>query len=249
MQKTLAIIPARYASTRFPGKPLIDIAGKTMIERVYRQVKKATAVQEVIVATDDDRIAAVVKHFGGLVEMTSDQHPSGTDRCAEVANRFRGQFDVVINVQGDEPFINPEQISLLCVAFEQPEVTIATLCKQITDEETLHNPNVVKVVKNAQNKAMYFSRQAIPYLRNHPQPWFMQHLHYKHLGIYAFRLNTLLELTKLKPSGLELAESLEQLRWLENGYSIALQETQHETLAIDSPADLEFVEKYLKSLG
>ena len=245
--KTIAIIPARYASTRFPGKPLVDIGGQTMIERVYRQVQQAR-VQEVVVATDDERIAEAVRQFGGRVEMTAADHPSGTDRCAEVAARFSGAFDVVVNVQGDEPFINPEQIDLVCAPFAHPEVEIASLCKRITHESELYNPNVVKVVSGTTGDAICFSRLPLPYLRNIPDnEWLSQGMHYKHLGVYAFRLPVLQELTRLPQGKLELAESLEQLRWLENGYRIRMCETTHETLAIDTPADLDHVEKYLKT--
>ena len=246
--KVLAIIPARYASSRFPGKPLIDIGGKTMIERVYRQVKKAKLINEVIVATDDARIAEAVKHFGGLVEMTAANHPSGTDRCAEVAKRFEGAFDLVVNIQGDEPFINPQAIDALCTSFENPLVGIASLCKKIEDKVTLTNTNVVKVVKDKNGFALYFSRHPIPFLRNAlTSNWQLEHPYFKHLGIYGFRLTTLLQLTQLAQSELEKAESLEQLRWVENGFRIYMSETTHETLAIDSPSDLEHVEKYLKS--
>lgn len=246
--KALAIIPARYASTRFPGKPLIDIGGQPMIERVYRQVKKAKEISEVIVATDDTRIADVVKHFGGLVEMTSSDHPSGTDRCAEVAKRFERAFDIVINIQGDEPFINPAAIDEVCAAFTGSEVNIASLCKKIEDEESLWNPNVVKVVTDKNGFALYFSRHPIPFLRNSQnKAWQNQHTYFKHLGIYAFRLSALLAITQLPQGELEKAESLEQLRWIENGFHIRMMETRHETLAIDSPADLAHVEKYLKS--
>lgn len=244
----LAIIPARYASTRFPGKPLIDIGGKPMIEHVYRQVKKAKLITEVIVATDDERIAEAVKHFGGLVEMTSANHPSGTDRCAEVARRFEGAFDLVMNIQGDEPFINPQAIDQLCSSFENSTVCIASLCKKIEDKTTLYNPNVVKVVTDKNGFALYFSRNAIPFLRNAlTSNWQLEHQYLKHLGVYGFRLSTLLQLTQLAQSELEKAESLEQLRWIENGFRIHMAETTYETLSIDSPADLEHVEKYLKS--
>jgi len=229
----LGVIPARFASTRFPGKPLIDIEGKTMIRRVYEQALKAR-LDHVVVATDDERIAQEVKRFGGDVMMTAAHHQSGTDRCAEVAAQLSG-FDVVINIQGDEPFIDPQQIGLLAGCFTDPEVQLATLIKKIDTEAEWQNNNIPKVVVNTRGKAIYFSRYPIPYLRNIN---FADHQFYKHIGIYGYKTNTLMEITQLPASPLELAESLEQLRWLENGYAIQTRITDIETLAIDSPEDL-----------
>lgn len=230
---TLGVIPARYASTRFPGKPLVDIGGKTMIQRVYEQSLLAN-LTKVVVATDDERIAEEVKRFGGDFIMTSPTHQSGTDRCAEVVAQLSG-FDVVVNIQGDEPFIDPKQINLVISCFEDVEVKLATLIKEIHDEEELQNSNVPKVVINTRQQAIYFSRYPIPYLRNAVPK---THQFYKHIGIYGYRTTTLLEITKLAPSSLEIAESLEQLRWIENGYQIQTKLTDIETIAIDSPADL-----------
>jgi 3-deoxy-manno-octulosonate cytidylyltransferase (CMP-KDO synthetase) len=228
----LGVIPARYASTRFPGKPLVDIKGKSMIQRVYEQSMLAN-LNKVVVATDDERIAAEVTRFGGEFVMTASTHQSGTDRCAEVVKNLPG-YDVVINIQGDEPFIDPKQIDLIGDCFKDENVQLATLIKEIHSEEELFNPNVPKVVIGQQQQAIYFSRHPIPYLRNPAHV----HQYYKHIGIYGYKTATLLEITQLSPSTLELAESLEQLRWIENGYQIQTKLTTIETIAIDSPNDL-----------
>ena len=235
--KILGVIPARYASTRFPGKPLVDIGGKTMIQRVYEQASKSV-LDEVVVATDDERIAAEVEKFGGKFVMTGSNHQSGTDRCAEVVQQLTG-YDVVINIQGDEPFIDPEQISLLSSCFEDENVQLATLIKEIKEDAELFNPNIPKIVVNSNRQAIYFSRHPIPYLRNAEKGnWAKSHQFYKHIGIYGYTTKVLLEITELKPSALELAESLEQLRWLENGYQIKTKVSNLETIAIDTPEDL-----------
>ena len=230
--KSLGIIPARFASTRFPGKPLIDIGGKTMIQRVYEQ-SLLSNLNKVVVATDDERIADEVSRFGGEFVMTASNHQSGTDRCAEVAKNLPG-YDIVINIQGDEPFIDPIQINLVRDCFNDEKVQLATLIKAIHSEEELHNPNIPKVIIGNQQQAIYFSRYPIPYLRNPSS----SHQFYKHIGIYGYKTAVLLEITQLKPSILELAESLEQLRWIENGYQIQTKLTTIETVAIDSPSDL-----------
>lgn len=237
----VAIIPARYASTRFPGKPLVDIGGKTMIQRVYDQVSKV--LDDVYVATDDKRIFDKVRSFGGKVIMTSDAHRSGTDRCYEAFTKLEDWFDVVINVQGDEPFIQPEQIEALKNCFADDETQIATLVKKITDKdgvEVLFNPNSPKVVIDKQNNALYFSRSPIPYKRGSDEKnWMAEHDYYKHVGVYAYRSEVLSQIVQMPPSKLELAESLEQLRWLENGLKIKAGFTEVETVGIDTPEDLE----------
>jgi 3-deoxy-manno-octulosonate cytidylyltransferase (CMP-KDO synthetase) len=238
----IGVIPARYASTRFPGKPLIDIGGKSMIQRVYEQCKKTSILSDVIVATDDQRIADHVIAFGGKVLMTADTHQSGTDRCAEVVSKYTGKCDVVINIQGDEPFIDPKQIELLASAFHDESTQIATLIKKISSEEEVRNPNVVKAIANKNKQAIYFSRSPIPYRRNPG----IDITYFKHVGIYGYRTKVLAEITQLPMGQLEQAESLEQLRWVENGYHIALKETDMETIAIDTPDDLERVLKNIK---
>ena len=236
--KTIGIIPARFASTRFPGKPLIDIGGKTMIQRVYEQALQSN-LDKVVIATDDERIAADVKRFGGEFVITASHHQSGTDRCAEVVAQLPG-FDVVINIQGDEPFIDPAQISLVSSCFNDKNVELATLVKEIHDDSELFNANIPKVVLNVDGKAIYFSRHPIPFIRSSEQKdWAAAHQFYKHIGIYGYKTTTLLAITKLAPSSLELAESLEQLRWLENGYQIQTKVTNIETIAIDTPEDLQ----------
>ncbi|MBC7915992.1 MAG: 3-deoxy-manno-octulosonate cytidylyltransferase [Pyrinomonadaceae bacterium] len=237
--RILGVIPARYSSTRFPGKPLIDIKGKSMIQRVYEQALKASKLDEVIVATDDERILLHVRAFGGKAILTSPNHQSGTDRCAEVAEKLPG-FDVIINIQGDEPFIDPSQIDLLCGCFSTQQTELATLVKKITSEDELYNPNSPKVILNNKSEAIYFSRTPIPYLRNiEPADWLTKHLFYKHIGIYGYRVDILKAITLLPISSLEIAEALEQLRWIENGYQIKVAETDIETLAIDTPEDLK----------
>lgn len=244
--KVLGIIPARYASTRFPGKPLVEIGGKTMIERVYRQCIKSN-LTEVVVATDDSRILHHVKSFGKAI-MTSDHHQSGTDRCNEVAENMREEFDYVVNVQGDEPFIDPDQINLLLAMLDM-ETQIATLIKKIETSEQLFNSNVVKVVKNLKDQALYFSRSPIPNIRGKEEKdWLKHQSFYKHIGMYAYRIDVLKALAGLAQTNLEKSESLEQLRWLENGYSIRTTETSQETFGIDTPEDLKKAEEYLKSL-
>ncbi|MHB1178409.1 MAG: 3-deoxy-manno-octulosonate cytidylyltransferase [Daejeonella sp.] len=236
--KILGIIPARFASTRFPGKPLVDVAGKSMIYRVYEQCKKSSSLNKVIVATDDQRIFNHVTSFGGEVVMTRGDHPSGTDRCEEVANQFP-EFGICMNIQGDEPLIDPIQIDLLSACFKQKHVAIATLVKKITREEELTNQNSPKVILNKDMEAIYFSRTPIPFQRNFDQDsWLNNHTYFKHIGIYAYRNTVLSEITKLPVSDLERAEALEQLRWIENGYKIHTAITDQESQAIDTPEDL-----------
>jgi len=237
--KTLGIIPARYASTRFPGKPLVDIAGKSMIQRVYEQAKKCTQLSEVIVATDDDRIFEHIHSFGGKAVMTSSTHQSGTDRCAEVAEKYP-EYNVIINIQGDEPYIEPEQISKLIGCFNDADTQIATLIKKVSNEQELHNTNSPKVIINKNSEAIYFSRSPLPHIRGQePQNWLQHFTYFKHIGIYGYRADILKQITKLPVSSLEKAESLEQLRWVENGYKIKVAETEIETIAIDTPEDLK----------
>ena len=236
----LGIIPARYASSRFPGKPLVDIAGKPMIQRVYEQAKKAKRLAKVIVATDDERIADAVKKFNGEVVMTTDAHVSGTDRCAEAAIKTLGKWKAIINIQGDEPFIQPEQIDLLASLFDYESVGIGTLVKKLSDAADLDDPNVMKVVLDVNRNALYFSRSPIPFVRGaEKSQWIEKHFFFKHIGIYGYRSEVLQELTALIPGKLETAESLEQLRWLENGYKIRTAFTELETISIDVPGDLE----------
>ena len=249
--KSLAIIPARYASTRFPAKPLATLGGKLIIQRVYEQVKRA--VEDVVVATDDDRIMAAVEAFGGRAVMTSTEHRSGTDRCYEALQKVGGDYDIVINIQGDEPFIQPEQIRSLVSCFEDEATDIATLVKPFTPEdgiEALENPNSPKVVISRDMKAIYFSRSVIPYIREVERTeWLTKHTFYKHIGMYAFRAKTLGEVTALAQSSLELSEKLEQLRWLESGYRIGVGITHIETIGIDTPDDLRRAEEFLATRG
>ena len=241
--KVLGIIPARYASSRFPGKPLIDLKGKTMIQRVYEGAKISTRITEVIVATDDQRIYDEVVRFGGKAMMTNENHPSGTDRCAEVLSRLGETVDYVVNIQGDEPFIEPAQLEEVAAGFSSG-APILTLIKKITDSETLFNINTPKVVCDEEGNALYFSRQTIPFLRGvEPADWLNKHTFFKHIGLYAYRADILPGLSALKPTSLELAESLEQLRWVQNGIRIKAIETQFETIGIDSPADIEKIQK------
>lgn len=241
--KAIGIIPARFASTRFPGKPLIDIEGKTMIQRVYEQALKSEFLEKVIVATDDSRIEQHVKSFGGNVMITSDLHTSGTERCNEVIQNLKyHKDDIVVNIQGDEPFINPEQINKLIAGFllEDDYIQIATLKKKISNQNEIFDSNVVKVVCSTNGNALYFSRSPIPYLRGQNQDkWLMQQVHYKHVGIYAYRVKSLEEIVKLKIGNYEKLESLEQLRWLENNYKIKVIETDKESISIDTPEDLK----------
>lgn len=247
--KFIGIIPARYASTRFPGKPLADMAGKPMIQRVYERV--AQSLDKVCVATDDRRIEEAVRAFGGNVVMTSDKHRSGTDRCFEAYTLVGDGYDVVVNIQGDEPFIHPEQIEALKACFDEEGTQIATLVKPFRADDdfetTLFNPNSPKVVLNCRHEAMYFSRSIIPYVRGrHYTEWLPNQTFYKHIGLYAYRAETLREITALPQSPLELAESLEQLRWLENGYRIKVGITEQETIGIDTPEDLAKAIEVLK---
>lgn len=239
--KFIGIIPARYASTRFPGKPLADMKGKYMIQRVYEQACKV--LDRVCVATDDERIFNAVQSFGGQVVMTSTEHRSGTDRCFEAYTNLGSREDVVINIQGDEPFIKPEQIESLIACFDSPQTQIATLVRPFEAAEgyeALANPNSPKVVMNEHHEALYFSRSIIPYLRGvEPTEWPARHTYYKHIGMYGYRADVLARITRLPQSSLEMAESLEQLRWLQNGYTVKVGITTQETIGIDTPADLE----------
>lgn len=242
--KIVAIIPARFASTRFPGKPLVNINGKPMIQHVFEKAKLSNLFAKVVVATDDERIEKTVLTFGGEVIMTDHNHQSGTDRCGEVLNKLTSKYDVAVNIQGDEPFIKTEQLAQLVELFNNPNTDIATLKKALTSVDDVHNPNIVKVVSSTNNKALYFSRSPIPFVRNTPQDqWLNNQKFYKHLGLYGYKTSVLKEIIKLKPSDLELSESLEQLRWLENGYNIFIAETQFESIGIDTPEDLERINK------
>lgn len=237
--KIAGIIPARYASTRFPGKALALIQGKTMIQRVYEQASKAASLYKVLVATDDASIFDHVKEFGGEAVITSVHHQSGTDRCAEALEKTGELFDFIINIQGDEPTIQPEQINLLAASLKET-TQIATLVKKITDTETLFNPNTPKVIFNKDQEAVYFSRHPLPYVRGaEEKEWLQKFNFYKHIGIYAYRADILKEITMIPPSPLELAESLEQLRWLENGYRITVAETEMDSVGVDTEEDLK----------
>ncbi len=237
----IAIIPARYASTRFPGKPLAVIEGKTMIQRVFEQASKS--FEHVYVATDDKRIAENVESFGGKFVMTSKKHKSGTDRCAEAVDMIQDKtnikFDVVVNVQGDEPFVQPEQFEQIKRPFKLKRTQIATLAKPINNMDDIFNINKPKIVLNQKSEAIYFSRSPIPYFRGKKEnKWIHNHLYYKHIGLYAYRYDILKEIALLKLTPLEIAESLEQLRWIENGYKIKVEFTEHETVSIDTKKDL-----------
>ena len=243
--KFMAIIPARYASTRFPGKPLAVLGGKTVIQRVYEQV--SSLLDEVYVATDDERIFQCVEAFGGRAVMTRSDHKSGTDRIEEAAEKIGSDADVIINVQGDEPFIQPSQIETLMKLFDAPETQIGTLGKPFESIEAVENPNSPKIVTDNNGFALYFSRSVIPYIRGkEQQEWFGAYPFLKHLGIYAYRREVLHEVTQLPQSSLEKAESLEQLRWLQNGYRIRVGLTNIETVGIDTPEDLQKAEEFLK---
>lgn len=245
--KFIAIIPARYASTRFPGKPLVKLGGKSVVQRVYERVAKV--FDAVVVATDNDEIERHVRSFGGQVVMTSQAHQSGTDRCFEAYQKWGEAADVVVNVQGDEPFIALSQLYQLQSCFENPKTDIATLVKAFPPTATweeLSCPNTPKVVFNKQQQALYFSRSVIPYCRGiASEKWASQHIFYKHIGLYAYRVAVLEKIVALGQSRYEKAESLEQLRWLEEGYQIQVGITEEETIGIDTPEDLERAERWL----
>jgi 3-deoxy-manno-octulosonate cytidylyltransferase (CMP-KDO synthetase) len=247
----IGIIPARYASTRFPGKPLVDIDGISMIRRVYEQAIKCNKLEKVVVATDDQRIFEHVKQFGHVV-YTSEHHPSGTDRCFEAASLLSGEIylggnDVIVNIQGDEPYINPEQIDDICNCFERDDVQIATLVKKVRNTAELFDPNVVKVVTSGSGRALYFSRSPIPYARDaNQEDWLGKGSFYRHIGMYAYRYKVLGMITKLPVSMLEKTESLEQLRWLENNISIHTMETNYDSIAVDTPDDLKKLSNHIR---
>ena len=243
-----AIIPARYASTRFPGKPLAVLGGKTVIQRVYEQVN--SVLSEVYVATDDKRIFECVESFGGKAVMTRSDHQSGTDRIQEAVEKIGTHADVIINVQGDEPFIQPSQIQTLMQLFDEPSTQIGTLGKLFESLEAVENPNSPKIVTDVRGFALYFSRSVIPYIRGKEQKnWFSEYPFLKHLGVYAYRREVLAEVTRLPQSSLEKAESLEQLRWLQNGYRIRVGLTDVETVGIDTPEDLQRAEQFLNQIS
>lgn len=244
--KFIGIIPARYASTRFPGKPLALLGGKPVIQHVYEKV--AAVLEAAYVATDDERIYDVVKSFGGQVVMTRTDHKSGTDRIEEAIEKIGGEWDVVVNVQGDEPFVAKSQLDTICHCFDDPTTQIATLGKTFESMEAVQNPNSPKIVVDNMGFAMYFSRSVIPYVRGKEKSSWLTHYPFlKHLGIYAYRKDVLRQVTQLPQSSLEIAESLEQLRWLQNGFKIKVGTTDVETVGIDTPQDLERAEEFLKT--
>ncbi len=244
--KIVGIIPARWSSTRFPGKALADIGGIPMVVRVWQQASQCPDLSQVIIATDHEAIAEAATKAGATICMTSNHHPSGTDRCAEALLLQDKKYDYAINIQGDEPFINPQQISSLAALLDG-ETQLATLIKRICHADELFSASVVKAVTNHKGEALYFSREPIPHLRNAPRSeWLEQHLWFKHIGIYAYRTDILQEITQLPQGWLENIESLEQLRWLEAGYKIKTAETQLDTAGIDTPEDLARALKYLK---
>lgn len=242
--KFIGIIPARYASSRFPGKPLALLGGKYVIQHVYE--KAASVLETVYVATDDERIVKAVESFGGKALMTRSDHKSGTDRIAEAMGKVDGHWDVVVNIQGDEPFVRKEQLQTICRCFDDDRTQIATIGKRFTDMDAVKNPNSPKIVVDNNGYAMYFSRSVIPFVRGIDQEYWLQNYPFlKHLGIYAYRTDVLNEITHLPQSSLEKAESLEQLRWLQNGYKIKVGITDFETVGIDTPEDLVRAEKFL----
>ena len=244
--KFIGIIPARYASTRFPGKPLALLGGKPVIQHVYEKV--AAVLEAAYVATDDERIYDVVKSFGGQVVMTRTDHKSGTDRIEEAIEKIGGEWDVVVNVQGDEPFVAKSQLDTICHCFDDPTTQIATLGKPFESMEAVQNPNSPKIVVDNMGFAMYFSRSVIPYVRGKEKSsWLTHYPVLKHLGMYAYRKDVLRQVTQLPQSSLEIAESLEQLRWLQNGFKIKVGTTDVETVGIDTPQDLERAEEFLKA--
>lgn len=244
--KFIGIIPARYASTRFPGKPLALLGGKPVIQHVYEKV--AAVLEAAYVATDDERIYDIVKSFGGQVVMTRTDHKSGTDRIEEAIEKIGGEWDVVVNVQGDEPFVAKNQLDTICHCFDDPTTQIATLGKPFESMEAVQNPNSPKIVVDNMGFAMYFSRSVIPYVRGKEMSSWLTHYPFlKHLGIYAYRKDVLRQVTQLPQSSLEIAESLEQLRWLQNGFKIKVGTTDVETVGIDTPQDLERAEEFLKA--
>ena len=243
--KILGIIPARFASSRFPGKPLAEISGKSMIQRVYEQAQKAKSLSKIVVATDDSRIFDHVIGFGGEAYMTAENHPSGTDRCFEALQKAGGssKYDYIINIQGDEPFIDPETIEQMAKLLDF-KTEIATAVKKINDYETLFDPNVVKAVLTMRKQCLYFSRQTVPYVRGHePGTWLEHADFYKHIGLYAYRNDVLEQISHLPPSPLENTEKLEQLRWLGYGYKIYATVTNYESIGVDTPEDLEKLNK------
>jgi len=241
----LGIIPARFASTRFPGKPLAMIHGKSMLQRVYEQAKKANGLSEVIIATDDDRIVEHTKAFGAKTILTKPEHPSGTDRCFEAYTLNNKKFDYVLNIQGDEPLLDPEQINSLAKICDG-KVEIATQMIKCNNQKDLFDTGEVKIVLNNNKEALYFSRNVIPFVKGKDEKdWHLNHNYYRHVGMYAYRIDILEKITALSPSSLEKAESLEQLRWLENGYKISCTETIYDSHCVDSPEDLEKVLKML----
>ena len=245
--RVVGIIPARYASTRFPGKPLAVIKGKTMIRRVCEQAWKSK-LDAVVVATDDVRIADEVMGFGGQYVMTDPNHRSGTDRCREALDLLENQYDAVVNIQGDEPFIDPQQINLLVDLISREDTPLASLAKRIEDEEDLFSPNAVKVVMDKEGKALYFSRNPIPFMRNMERTdWLKNGVFYQHIGIYAYKAEALRQVAKLQPTALEVAESLEQLRWIENGLSIRMAVTESVNVSIDTPEDLAKAEHFAEN--
>lgn len=245
--KVVGIIPARYASTRFPGKPLALIKGKPMIQRVYEQALKSK-LDAVVIATDDVRIADAVMDFGGQYVMTSPNHRSGTDRCCEALDLLKTKYDAVVNIQGDEPFIDPKQIDLLVDLILRDDTPLASLAKRIDDADELFSPNAVKVVVNQEGNALYFSRNPIPFMRNVDRDeWLAKGRFYKHIGIYAYKADVLHQVAHMEPSALEQAESLEQLRWLENGLAIRMALSDAENISIDTPDDLHRAEQYAQT--
>lgn len=237
----LGIIPARFASTRLPGKPLADIHGKSMVQSVLERASKADSLLEVVVATDDQRIFDHVVGLGGRAVMTAATHPSGTDRCFQALTLLgKDRYDAVVNIQGDEPFLVPQQIDELCATLARAKGGIATLAHHLTDDRDLDDPGKVKITVDVNDDALYFSRAAIPVLRNHSAgPRHAAFRFLKHIGLYAYRTEVLEQLVGLKPSALEQAESLEQLRWLENGFKVRVGLTEHPSFCVDTPADLE----------
>lgn len=249
--RILGVIPARYSSSRLPGKPLVDIGGKSMVQRVVERAWRCKELAGVVVATDDRRILEHVQGFGGEAVMTSPDHPSGTDRCWEALERAgKGRYQAVVNIQGDEPFIAPEQIAEVCACMAMPGVAIATLAQVVQDDRDLDDPGEVLIAVNVRMEALYFSRTAIPYLRNPAEgPRHAQFRYLKHVGLYAYTAEALEQLVKLPPSTLEKAESLEQLRWIENGMSVRVGLTGHASFCVDTLADLEHARRLAARQG